>query len=344
MLTREIKSLGEYKLVNEFLKQNNWFFIAPLFFQGYDLSAFLTLSQKEGNHKVEITKRIFRKFYDLNNTANFIEGYCKRCNHIEPFLKSIEHSLVLTFQRDYEGGIKTLIPIVEGILRKYLNLEQGLEMNKIGFKHLKNSLLTLKQAVIADYEKWLNNYVDGNKRKILFTEREIKELVELKTEYNTLWFSFLTEFIDNYFYLDTSKNPINNELNRHAILHEYGLDISYNLENYIKIYFVIHFLTWIFLMKENKSLFNEINGFRYFEKAIAYRNIIKGSRKLYFDKHLLYKNYKGYSNNQFRDELDFRFENPVPFRKMIVYNFLKTFSRLFWRKFGVDISNKSVSM
>ena len=106
-ISRSLDHLKTYKEVNSFLKQNGWLFISPIFFQGGELQYFLDLKNKNENAKDKINQLIFHKFYNLNWTASFIEGYCKRCTYIEPFLQSIEHSLILTFQRDYEGGINT---------------------------------------------------------------------------------------------------------------------------------------------------------------------------------------------------------------------------------------------
>ena len=341
-LEREIKNLNEYKVVNDFLRSHNWLFISPLFFQGFELKRFYDLSKEKGNREKEVKKIIFRKFFNLDWSASFIDGYCNRCNHIKPFLLSIEHSLILTFQRDYEGGIKTLLPIVEGILRRYLNIEKGIEMKNIRFQHLTQSIVMLRDQSNDDFKSWLNHYVDENNRKIIFTEEEKDILVTLEEEYNAIWFSFISEFIDKSLYLNTSKKEITNEVNRHAILHEYGLDIEYNLENYIKIYFVIHFLTWIFLKKEGKSLFAEIKPSRFEEKALAYKNILELSKKTYYDKHVLYRNKKNYNPNLLQEEINFIYTEPkLPIKYRVMYSILKRGSRFFWNKFGIEIGHDS---
>ncbi len=324
--------LEKYDEVNKFLKTQNWLFVSPLFFQGYELELFYKYISREGDFKKEINNLIFRKFFNLNFTASFIEGYCGRCLYIKPFLQSIEHSLILTFQKDYEGAIKTLIPIIEGILRKYLTHEKSLYSEKIGYKHLKQAIDFLKADLIINYEQDLLNYQDQNGNKIYFQDEKIKELVKLKTQYYETWFSFFADFFNNSFYLNTKENKLKNELNRHAILHEYGLKIFYNLENYIKVYFVLQFLTWTFLQKERKSLLNEITPFRYFEKAYAYRNIIKYSRKLIFEKHILNKTHDGYETEIMLSDNPVLMNCLISIKFFIKYLIVRKIEKLFWRR------------
>jgi hypothetical protein len=88
-LVRGVEYLKKYKIVNDFLNKNDWLFVSPLFFQGFELNYLLELSKKDGNQKSEINRLIFHKFFKLDRTATFIEGFCKRCSHIEPFVLSM---------------------------------------------------------------------------------------------------------------------------------------------------------------------------------------------------------------------------------------------------------------
>src|ERR1700761_6026927 len=156
-MQRELKLLEDYQLANDFLRKHDWLFISPLFFQGYQVMYFAELSKLPGNQKSAINQMIFNKFFDLGWTASFIEGYCNRCNYIEPFLSSIENSLILTFQRDYEGAIKTLIPIIEGVIRKYLHHEHNMEMSSIRFEHVRKAFTNIKDDLIANIKTGLSN-------------------------------------------------------------------------------------------------------------------------------------------------------------------------------------------
>ena len=113
--------------VNSFLVEYDWFFIAPTFLIGLEIEMIQKIAEEDVDVKKRITKILAQRFYNLDFRTDFIEGYCIRCNHIKPFIESIENSMILCFQYDYEGAIKTLIPTIEGIMRKYLksNGEEG---------------------------------------------------------------------------------------------------------------------------------------------------------------------------------------------------------------------------
>lgn len=331
MMERELQQLDQYKIANDFLRKHDWLFISPLFFQGYQISYFAELSKLPGDQKTAINQMIFNNFFDLGWTAAFTEGYCIRCTYIQPFLPSIEHSLILTFQRDYEGAIKTLIPIIEGILRKYLLQEHGMAMSSIQFSHLKKAFTQIKKDLIDGTKDGLNNRRDENQRPICFDELQKETLLQLHIQYEENWFSFITEFIDQSFYLNTKSTVLTNEINRHAILHEFGLNFNYELENYIKVYFVLYFLTWACLRKERKSLLNEIEPYRAFEKSEAYNQIIQQAAKMDYQKHLLLKNYPGYKPEIFSEKFQV---TPIPIPKQMrkKHHLFVRFHQYLWRK------------
>lgn len=296
---RELEILNEYKETNDFLVQHDWLFISPFFFLGGHLNKISELRDEGGDAKENILKLIRAQFFNLDYTASFVEGYCARSNTIKPFLFSIEHSLVLTFQRDYEGAIKTLIPIIEGVIRKYLKEEKNEDVENIRFEKIRKSFDMMRQDLINNYFEYIKNYTTENNEKLSFSDIQIKSLVDQQTQYYTIWFSFVADFVNQSFYLNTKGIAITNEINRHSILHEFGDKVEYNFENYIKIYFLLQFLTWVFLKKERKSLMNQIEGMRFYEKVTAYEQIIKLSEKLFYEKHLLYKNYEDYNKNTY---------------------------------------------
>lgn len=328
---RELELLKEYKLVNDFLKLNDWLFISPIFFQGFEISTILRLSKTSGDHKQSILKLIQRKFYDLNYTASFIEGYCNRATYVQPFLKSIEHSLILCFQKDYEGSIKTIIPIIEGILRKYLTKEKGYSNEKIGYKHVKNSFSEIRLDLLKNYGDYLKNYTIENNIQVNFSEKQVANLLQRETEYLDVWFSFANDFFENSFYLNTSGTTITNEVNRHSILHEFGLDFEYCFENYIKIYFLLQFLTWVFLKKERKSILNNIESYRFLEKVYAYEKIIKISEALLYDKHILYKTYDNYNEQVLKEQFPSYQNKLLPPKMHLKHKFFREFGKKMWK-------------
>lgn len=332
LLNSNEQELKKYKVVNGYLKLNDWLFISPIFFQGYELDCFLELSKNNNDEKAKILEIIYRKFYDLRHTASFIEGYCVRCNYIKPFLKSIENSLILVYQKDYEGSIKTIIPIIEGILRKYLISEKNYRTETVRPKDLKNSFDYIKIDIIENYRKYLKTYRTENNIAVHFSNLQIENLIKKEEEYFNIWFSFVSDFVRNSFYLNTSGKPLTNEVNRHSILHEFGLNFEYNLENFIKIYFLLQFLTWAFLRKEGKSVLNKIESYRYFEKIVAYERIIKLSDKLLYEKHILLKNYNDYEDSILKQKFP-EFRNDIlPRKHLFVHKILRKFDQFLWRK------------
>jgi len=330
-------SLKHIQQVNEFLKHNDWLFISPLFFQGFELDMISKLINSKDNPKEKILALIANKFYSLSFTASFIEGYCNRCNHIKPFLMSIEHSVILTFQKDYEGAIKTIIPIIEGIIRKYLIEEKGFERQVIPFEKIRKSFDLMRQDLISEYLQSVVNYTTENNEKLEFSKQQIANLISKKTEYYDIWFSFVTEFINKSFYLKTTGQPLTNEVNRHSILHEFGDKFIYNFENYIKIYFLLQFMTWIFLIKECKSPLNKIKTLRFAEKIAAYEAIIKHSEKLIYEKHLLYKNYDMYERKILKEKFPQYQNKMLPKKHILIGKLLKRISKLIWKKYDYDL-------
>lgn len=330
------QSLKHYQKANEFLKQNDWLFISPIFFQGMELN---TISRLNGDDKAKekIMTLIANKFFNLPHTASFIEGYCNRSNYIKPFLMSIEHSLVLTFQKDYEGAIKTIIPIIEGTIRKYLVEDKNVEAHSIQFEKVRKSFDLLRQDLIDVYADALQNYTTENNEKIEFSERQINSLVQQQTEYYSIWFSFVADFVNKSFYLKTNGHTITNEINRHSILHELGNSFEYSFENFIKIYFLLQFMTWAFLIKEKKSILNQITTSRFAEKVATYETIIKHSEKLLYEKHLLYRNYDAYDSKMLREEFPLYGNRIYTRKQLLLSRFLKKVSKSFWKKYGLDL-------
>ncbi|MDP9954990.1 hypothetical protein J2X97_000627 [Epilithonimonas hungarica] len=328
---QEIERLKRFENVNGILKQNDWLFISPIFFQGYELSAISKLKPNDQASKSKILRIVSKKFYDLRFTASFVEGYCVRCTYIKPFSKSVESSIIYAFQRDYEGSIKTIIPIIEGIIRKYLITEKGFSTETIRMKDIKNSFKILKNDLISNYVENLKYSKSENNELLNFKENQIEELSKQQKEYYEIWFSFVDDFVNKSFYLNTSRQPLTNEINRHSILHEFGLSFNYNLENYIKIYFLLQFMTWAFLRKENQSTLNEISNYRYFEKITAYEKLIELSKNTLYEKHKILQNYDDYDENILKENFIKNKNYELSQKNIIIHKIITKIDKLFWK-------------
>jgi len=328
----ELAELVKYQNAHRLLIQNDWFFVSPLFFQGFDLHILSDLYKRGNVTKQEVNKVIFRKFFNLECSAAFIEGYCKQTKFVEPFLTSIEHSLILAYQRDFEGATKTLVPIVEGILRIYLVEQKGITPTRISFKTLKRAVEYLKQDLLEACRCNLADHRGFNNEKVELTDLQVEELMKLRMEMDNIWFSFLGEFINESFYRDTDETSTANHINRHSILHALNPSHVYNLEGFIKVYFVIYFLTWMFIRLEDKSPFSQVGGYRHFEKVNAYRRIIESAEKMAYDKHILLKEYAGYDAQALRYGHRAIFAENLSLRHRVVYKLFVAMDEFLWRR------------
>ena len=296
----KIEHLEEVKKhipISQYLNGFDWFFVPPLYMQGYEINILKDLMNKGNTDPKEISRVIIRKFHDIGFSASFIRGYCSRVTFIEPFTSTIEHSMILAYQKDYEGAIKTLLPIIEGILRQYLIQEKGKTNESINFGDIKGNSLKkgcLELLKEANYKSHLENYISPvTNQPSTFQPNEIDELVALEKEYYDIWFSFFTEFILKSLYLDSSHNNIDGLLNRHSVSHEFNdKTLKYTIENYIKLYISINFLMWAFLIFESKSLLSECSDEDYLKTFLAYRKIVEGSKFLLEAKATLDERYK----------------------------------------------------
>jgi hypothetical protein len=275
-----LREIRKYIPINKYLKDFDWFFIHPLYMQGFEINILENL-MKEGNTDPEKIKEVFiRKFHTVDFSASFIRGFCIRSKYIAPFTQSIEHSMILAYQRDYEGAIKTLMPIIEGILRQYLILEKNFTNEKIFNNELKGSLDFIKEGILNNVKKWLENYISPlNNQSVIFDANQIEELFSLEKERFDIWFSFFNEFIKKSLY--ARSNGSEGLLNRHSILHELNdKTFIYSIENYIKLYSSLHFLLWALLILEGKGVLAEISNEDHMRTYKSYKQIIYSSKFL----------------------------------------------------------------
>jgi hypothetical protein len=85
------------------------------------------------------------------------------------------------------------------------------------------------------------------------------------------------------------------------------------------------------LRKEKKSLLNEIESFRAFEKSEAYRKIIENAERMDYQKHLLLKNYPGYNAELLKEKFTVK---QIDISRHLVrnHNLFVRFHRYLWKK------------
>ena len=303
-----LQNIKKHIPANEYLKRFDWLFISPLYMTGAIIGLIEKLLSDGNNDSQKVSEIFINTFHDISRSASFIRGYCERAKHVNLFTRSIEHSMILAYQRDYEGAIKTLLPIIEGILSQYLIQDKGYEMKNVNFPSLKESLTLLENDIVKKQNNYFKNYTTLNGQTITFTDAQVEILTNIEKEHYSIWFTFFRDFVNDSLYKSSRNGNIEGLLNRHSALHEFNdKTMNYSIENYIKLYNSIHFLVWTFLRYESKSLLNEIEQQKYVSTYMAYEKII------FYSKLSL----------EAKAELDDRYKKYVEPKETIFVNLLK---------------------
>lgn len=293
LINEEIELLSKLNSINLYLQQYNWIFLHP-YSQGIDIGILQRLSTKSENPKEEILNFFAKKFLDLRNTIHFIDGiYSKR-----PFLKeyspSIEESVILCIQKDFNGAINVLLPVIEGTLRKYLVSKQGIEKEQeINISKLLNAF----ELMTIDYVDLQKKYLKKQYRHLVATNKyfdtnQEKQILKKHKEYFELWIKQLKNYLQNNLYLNTKHNSnITDSFNRHLIFHALNQDIEYSFSNYLRLFNCINFLGWaIGVGDETCSILPELDEEDMKSKWVDYFNILIISEALTETKNNIYKN------------------------------------------------------
>jgi len=233
--------------VNQYLQQFKWAFFHP-YLRGYHIGHFETM-KNENSGSIEGIFRIFvQQFYELDATAYYIDGYFKKRPSLEPFCLLIDQSVILCLQRDFAGAINILIPVIEGAIRHYLINFQNKESSKIIGKDDLIKVFTLMQETIrkSKMEYYAHHYYAFVGRDIRFTKQQVQLLTNKSMEFYRFWFEIIADFFSNNLYLDTRGTSVADSLNRHSIFHGFDTVVYYSLENYLRLFNCLHFLSWAF--------------------------------------------------------------------------------------------------
>lgn len=303
-LVRQYESVSRIVKVNDYLKQFNWMFVHP-YNTGIQIHHLQEL-QKKG---VQDRKLIFRffaaDFLNLNQTVSFIEGYFKKRPPLAPFCMLIDQSVILCLQKDYAGAINTLMPVIEGSIRHYLVHQKGKKSEKIialssfigAFDLLKKDYLENRRKV---YEREDEIFRDG----ILLDNNQIKSLLNYEDQILSIWLDAIKEYLSKSLYLDTRKEEVYDKLNRHDIFHGFNSNAYYNLENYLKVFNCITFLSFLFgLAYPGLSALPEFEEKEHREKVKNLEKIRAISKLSYRIKSSIYSGYPEFSKDDFEQTI-----------------------------------------
>ncbi len=314
-LKYQIAVAKECEELNNYLKQFNWIFLQPIVWVR-DFDRLKDLKYKNNASNSDILKILVDVYFNSRILAIHMEAFYRKIPFIKPFSFLIEHSFVLSFQKDYAGAINTLLPVVEGIIRRYLLDEKGKEHHEImKSKYLIAGVNSIKDDILIKAENKFSLYANLN-------QQQKKQLRKYKLQQLDIWFSIFTNYLSNNLYFDTRDGQSNDILNRHSIFHCFTNEIYYNLSNYIKVFSCIQFLTWAFIeLSEDTNLIPNIEEKQYIDTWKSYEEIQKISIGLVKIKTELFKR-----QNQF-DESDYLIEYPNT--KILEYiNLMKELDKL----------------
>lgn len=289
--------------VNKFLRDFNWLFVHP-YMIGMDVSQLEKLSFQKTATKEDVLKIFAYRFMDLRFTTSMIEGFYKRRPHLKSFCHLIDQSVFMCLQRDYAGAINTLLPVIEGSIRSYLNDRNGTHNKKLigtsgilkAFNYLKDDFLKIKKSYyIGEYQSRDGVF------KFDLDSNQIKQLMKYESEYIDIWFSAIKEYFEHSLYLDTRNGDLIDPLNRHSIFHGFTSDIYYSFENYLKVFNCISFLSWAFgLADVNASVLAVIDDKEEYNiKWKAFEKIRAVSKLTTKIKSSVYKTYDDFDIDEF---------------------------------------------
>jgi hypothetical protein len=320
-LMRHNKNVEEVILVNKYLKQFNWAFIHPYLIGGH-IKYFADL-EREGQGSRRNIFTIFSKyFFDLQTTTSLIEGIFKKRVDLAPFCHLIDQSVFMCLQRDYAGAINTLLPVIEGSIRHHLVVQRGMTNGAI--KKTK-TLLSVFAYLKEDYLSIQRNYYQNHYRKargsnIDFTEEQVQALVKCKEVFIDMWFGIITEYLEKNLYLDTRDTGFGDILNRHVIFHGFTADIYYNLENYLKIFNCITFLSYAYGMADvNGRILIDIENDEILDKWVAFEKIRVISWTATAIKSTVYSDYPDFDAVEYSEDI---FDDPLgkEFKQMFAWS------------------------
>ena len=161
----------------------------------------------------------------------------------------------------------------------------------------------------SDYMDGQRNWYENEYRKfsginIIFDQDQVDELVTYKEAFIDIWFGIIKEYLEKNLYLSTKSPDFSDGFNRHIIFHALNGDIYYNLENYLKIFNCIIYLSYAFMMGNGGNPLFDLEDEDILDKWIAFEQIRVVSWKTGDIKAKAYASYPDFDAGAFFDNID----------------------------------------
>ena len=288
-INKEISILKELDEVNSSLRKYNWVFLHP-YSQVFEINTLKRIISKNDSAEENILTHFAKKFLELRSTIHFIEGFISTRPFLRDYKLSIDESVILCLQKDFKGAINTLIPVIEGTLRKLLIDKKGVhKINEIDifellkvFNYLTDDYIELQKEYLQNRYKKKGKYFDKNQEKNILKKHK---------EYYELWTKQFIDYVKDNLYANTKNNDITDSFNRHMIFHSLNDEIDYSFANYLRLFNCIHLLSWsIGATYKECSILSEADEEDVINKWVDYFNILIVSESLTETKRNIYNN------------------------------------------------------
>ncbi len=302
---KEIAMAEQYVACSKELMKYNAAFIHP-YLAGFEITHLSNMVSAESITKQMIFDVFSRSFFNFRTTAFFIDGYFNCRSSLKPFCPLIDQSVFLCIQRDYAGAINVLMPVIEGSLRHYLVNVKGKQNEKVmNTPELLRAFYYLKEDYLQIYRDFYSTGIwKEHNQHFCYEKGQVAALIKLKREYIELWFSILEDYFRHSLYLDTRTGEVVDKLNRHSIFHGFTSEMYYSLENYLKIYNCIIFLSWAFgLADPNATVLSTLEEEEVIYKWKAFEKVRLISNLSVQIKSSVYQKYPGFDKIEFEKEL-----------------------------------------
>lgn len=299
-INKEISIVKRLDKVNSSLRKYNWVFLHP-YCQVFEINTLERIISENNNTEEKILTHFAKRFLNLRPTIHFIDGFIATRPFLKDYKSSIDESVILCLQKDFNGAINTLIPVIEGTLRKLLiDKKGGHKTNEIDI----SELLKVFNYLTNDYIKLQKEYLQSryNNSDNYFDKNQEANILKKHKEYYELWTKQFIDYVKENLYANTKNNDLTDSFNRHLIFHSLNDEIDYSFANYLRLFNCIHLLSWsIGAIYKECSILSDADEEDVINKWVDYFNILIVSESLTETKRNIYndrtiRDFKDYLN------------------------------------------------